>query len=177
MTKKRRSPTKQTDGAEPWYAEGLNFACTQCGNCCGKQPGWVWVSAEEVRRISEHLGRTDGWLGRDALRREGFDYSLVEQANYDCVFLRREEGGRSWCSIHSHRPQQCRTWPFWSSNLSSPAAWQRASRGCPGIKLEPEPGAADHHSLVQLRFALGSRAPVCADEPWVVGPEDDAAGE
>ena len=26
-----------------WYADGLRFTCTQCGNCCTGQPGFVWI--------------------------------------------------------------------------------------------------------------------------------------
>jgi Fe-S-cluster containining protein len=33
----------------------LNFTCTQCGNCCSGEPGYVWVTKEEIRRIAEFL--------------------------------------------------------------------------------------------------------------------------
>src|SRR5215213_8218564 len=39
----------------PWYAEGLKFTCTQCGNCCTGGPGFVWISREEIRRLAEFL--------------------------------------------------------------------------------------------------------------------------
>jgi Fe-S-cluster containining protein len=37
------------------------------------------------------------------------------------------------CAIYSVRPSQCRSWPFWPENLSSPEAWNKAARKCPGI--------------------------------------------
>ena len=37
------------------------------------------------------------------------------------------------CSIYLVRPLQCRTWPFWSSNLTSAEAWNRAAKTCPGM--------------------------------------------
>ena len=40
---------------EPWYADGLNFTCTQCGNCCTGGPGFVWISREEIVRLAAHL--------------------------------------------------------------------------------------------------------------------------
>ncbi len=119
--------------AEKWYKDGLRFTCTQCGNCCSGPPGYVWVTREEIRRISEFLGHQDGWLPADLLRRVGFKYSLTEKSNGDCAFLQSKDGKRV-CSIYSVRPLQCRTWPFWDSNLKSPKAWAEASRNtCPGM--------------------------------------------
>jgi Fe-S-cluster containining protein len=37
------------------------------------------------------------------------------------------------CTIYPVRPLQCRTWPFWTDNLSSPDAWNRAAQTCPGM--------------------------------------------
>jgi Fe-S-cluster containining protein len=50
----------------------------------------------------------------------------------DCIFL-QTIGGQRVCAIYTARPNQCRTWPFWSRNLSSPDAWNRAAQRCPGI--------------------------------------------
>ena len=32
------------------------------------------------------------------------------------------------------RPTQCRTWPFWASNVKSPKAWKSAAKHCPGMQ-------------------------------------------
>lgn len=118
---------------EKWYREGLSFSCTQCGNCCSGDPGYVWATKEEVRRISEFLGRTDGWLDKKHLRRVGLRYSLTELADGDCIFLKRENG-KAMCSIYPVRPLQCRTWPFWNDLLSSKRSWdETASSKCPGM--------------------------------------------
>jgi len=122
-----------------WYAEGLQFKCTQCGNCCSGPPGHVWVSKEEVARIAEHLGRPDGKLGSEYLRRAGFRHSLTEKPNGDCVFLKRE-GGKTLCSIYTVRPLQCRTWPFWNENLKSEDAWFAAAEKCPGMNTGKQYG-------------------------------------
>ena len=116
---------------DKWYRGGLHFECTQCGNCCTGDPGYVWVTKEEIRRISAFLGRRDGWLDEEHLRRVGLRYSLVEESCGDCVFLRRSDKGTK-CSIHPVRPLQCRTWPFWNQNLSSVDAWNEAHKKCPG---------------------------------------------
>jgi Fe-S-cluster containining protein len=37
------------------------------------------------------------------------------------------------CKIYDVRPSQCRTFPFWKSNLESMAEWEKLKRTCPGI--------------------------------------------
>ena len=117
---------------EKWYQAGLAFSCTQCGNCCSGDPGYVWATKDEVAKISKFLGRTDGTLDRAHLRRVGLRFSLTEKPDGDCIFLQRENG-KALCSIYSVRPLQCRTWPFWDENLKSEASWQRAHQKCPGM--------------------------------------------
>jgi len=116
-----------------WYEAGLRFECTECGSCCTGPPGYVWVCKEEIAMISQFLGRSDGWLAPDQLRRIGLRYSLTERPNGDCVFLEHLPDGRRICAIYPVRPLQCRTWPFWPSNLTSQRAWKRAAQLCPGI--------------------------------------------
>lgn len=115
-----------------WYRDGLSFKCTQCGNCCSGDPGYVWATKKEIRGISEFLGRSDGWLEKKHLRRVGLHYSLTERADGDCIFLKRE-GDKTSCGIHPVRPLQCRTWPFWIQNLRSQDHWNMAHQMCPGM--------------------------------------------
>lgn len=120
-----------------WYADGLPFECTQCGNCCSGAPGHVWVDFDEIQRISATLGITPEEFNRRHVRRVGRGRSLLEKANGDCEFLERRPDGKTACRIHAVRPVQCRTWPFWKSNLTDPEAWQRTGRDCPGIGQGP----------------------------------------
>ena len=129
--------------SEKWYQEGLRFECTRCGNCCSGDPGYVWVTKEEIRRIAKFLGPRDAWLDKAKLRRVGIRYSLTERPGGDCIFLERENG-KSACSIHPVRPLQCRTWPFWNVNLKSPAAWDQSAERCPGMDQGP------HHDFVRI---------------------------
>src|SRR5262245_37194775 len=114
--------------SDPWYHDGLRFRCTRCGNCCTGEPGYVWVNDEELAAISEFrqesLEETSGLYTRQVGRR----VSLREKANGDCVFYDRARG----CTIYPVRPRQCRTWPFWESNLVTPQAWQNTCEVCPG---------------------------------------------
>ncbi len=79
----------------------------------------------------------------------------VENA-YDCVFLERHEDGRKTCSIYEVRPTQCRTWPFWDSNLHSPRHWARAAKTCPGMTAGGTGEEAKGHFVPvdQIRITL-----------------------
>ena len=59
--------SSSTDGAQgPWYADGLQFTCTQCGDCCTGDPGVVWVTDEELKAIADHLDKPIGGNSHDA---------------------------------------------------------------------------------------------------------------
>ncbi len=112
-----------------WYRDGLQFECTQCGVCCSGAPGFVWVSQDEIDSLAEHLGMNAEQFQDRFLRRVGNRFSLVEYPDGDGIFRAPETRG---CSVDEARPVQCRTWPFWSSNLASRKAWKEACKVCPG---------------------------------------------
>jgi len=114
---------------KPWYHKGLQFQCTQCGNCCTGAPGYVWVNKEEVEKLAAYLGMKVGQFERKYVRKVGVRKSLVEYSNGDCVFF---DGETRKCTVYPHRPRQCRTWPFWDSNVRTPEAWQQTCEVCPG---------------------------------------------
>jgi Fe-S-cluster containining protein len=123
----------------PWYIAGLAFDCGQCGRCCaGPDEGYVWISDSEIELLAQFLGATVEQVRRRNIRRVGRRQTIIEDdATRDCMFLsaRPLENGqcRKGCSIYEARPTQCRTWPFWPINLSSPEAWSQAAQRCPGI--------------------------------------------
>ena len=43
------SDEKDPSPNTPWYADGLPFTCTQCGDCCTGDPGYVWVTDEVMQ--------------------------------------------------------------------------------------------------------------------------------
>ncbi|MGL4553082.1 MAG: YkgJ family cysteine cluster protein, partial [Gemmataceae bacterium] len=61
-------------------------------------------------------------------RRAHRGLTLREKANGDCVLWDRQKG----CTVYPVRPPQCRTWPFWESNVRTPEDWARACGVCPG---------------------------------------------
>jgi Fe-S-cluster containining protein len=114
--------------AEVWYKDGLQFRCTRCGNCCTGPAGYVWVTEEEIAAIAKFREEPLEQLTGLYVRKIGRRFSLKERANGDCVFYDCAKG----CTIYPVRPKQCRTWPFWESNVVTPEAWKETCAVCPG---------------------------------------------
>jgi len=117
-----------TDTANLWYAGGLSFACTGCGECCTGKPGYVWVNDAEITRIAEYVGMSRSDFRKRYLKLTFGGYSIVEKSNYDCAFLDKPR-----CLIYEVRPRQCRTWPFWTENVRSREDWEEEAVNCPGM--------------------------------------------
>jgi hypothetical protein len=122
-----------------WYADGLAFSCTQCGNCCTGPPGTVQFNRQEGRDMAVALGIDERVFYRRYAHKVDGRWSLIERLTtfgHDCVFLDRTSvPGSAVCGLYEARPAQCRTWPFWPENLRSPRAWAGAKRDtpCPGM--------------------------------------------
>lgn len=114
---------------KPWYRQGLQFRCTQCGDCCTGAPGYVWVNKQEVEAMAQQLQLDVATFERKYVRQVGIRKSLVERANGDCVLF---DSNTRRCRVYQARPRQCRTWPFWDSNLRTPEAWEETCQVCPG---------------------------------------------
>ena len=112
-----------------FYAKGLRFSCTGCGECCrarNGKPSWVYVTIDERRRLAQHLKLpTSVFTQRYCEKSNGFFH--LRHPTSDCVFL---DGAR--CTVYAARPGQCRTFPFWRENMS-PQAWEQTARECEGV--------------------------------------------
>lgn len=139
-----RAPTepaanKDRDPGAEWFAHGpgLAFQCTLCGNCCTGPEGYVLVSDAEVAGLAKRFNVSTTEFVERYTHQTARGRSLKEHltpSGYDCVFLDREKiPGKAVCGVYEDRPAQCRTWPFWDSNLHSRGAWERAKRTCPGM--------------------------------------------
>lgn len=113
----------------PWYRDGLRFECTQCGDCCTGEPGYVWVDPPEIEALARRMQMEVGAFERKFVRTVGTRKSLVEYPDGDCIFLDPETRG---CTVYEQRPVQCRTWPFWDSTLENQRAWKETCEVCPG---------------------------------------------
>jgi hypothetical protein len=137
-----------------WYADGLRFTCTQCGNCCTGPQGYVWFNADEARAIADYLGLSVEQFHARHAHKVGRRWTLNEHRTkfgYDCVFLTRDANGKAGCSIYPVRPTQCRTWPFWPENLATPDNYMDIAGQCPGVKRGLE-GRGELVPIEQVRI-------------------------
>ena len=128
-----------------WYAGGLNFQCMQCGQCCaGPGEGYIWITRPEIELVADFLKEPVRQVRQKYLNRIGLRLSIIEQPiTKNCIFLRKIDGGKK-CMIYPVRPNQCRTWPFWSDNLACPDSWNRTAQKCSGVNR------GRHHSFEQI---------------------------
>ena len=115
-----------------FYEKGLRFECQGCNYCCSSEPGYVFLSEEDVKRLSDGLN-----LDRKAfidtycriVDMGAFKMvSLLEKDNYDCIFLSKEG-----CKVYPYRPKQCQTYPFWAHVIEDEKSWEVEGHSCPGI--------------------------------------------
>lgn len=161
---------------EPFWREGLPFACTRCSRCCTGEPGYVFLSPSDLRRLLDFHGLDfQSFLSRYCRfvdMGEHHSLSLKEKKDHSCIFW--GEGG---CTVYEARPIQCSTYPFWSSVLSSPAAWEEEGRYCPGIGQGPRRSASEIEEALYRRRAAGlirvdreaARHPERLDEAALLG--------
>lgn len=116
------------DFERPYFFDpGLRFACQGCGACCTGAPGTIYVHPIEIERIARHLGIKAASFIDQYLYPFKDSYSIDEDEQGACLFY------NNGCRIYPVRPLQCRTFPFWFSNLRSMSRWQRIQQECPGI--------------------------------------------
>lgn len=113
----------------PWFKDGLKFTCSACGDCCTGAPGYVWVNREEIADLAREVKLSVEEFEQRYVRKVGIRKSLIEYGNGDCVFF---DANTRKCTVYHARPKQCRTWPFWQSNVATPEDWQRTCEVCPG---------------------------------------------
>jgi Fe-S-cluster containining protein len=87
------------------------------------------VNQAEIDAMAARTGMTAADFEAAYVKRVGMRRSLKERPGGDCVLL--DEKTRK-CTAYDDRPRQCKTWPFWDSNLRSPEAWAEAAEACPG---------------------------------------------
>ncbi len=114
--------------------QGRRFQCTQCGNCCF-EPGYVYMSAEEVKAIAEHLSMSkDRFKARYRVRWDPPSRQWIIDATHGlgCPLLTEDRR----CSVQPVKPMQCQTFPFWDEMIDDAKEWESAKTFCPGLDAE-----------------------------------------
>jgi uncharacterized protein len=115
-----------------FFSKGLRFSCLRCSRCCRHEPGYVFLSKQDIKRLSKGIecGIEEFIHGycRIVQGSSGPRLSLKETDTFDCVFW--VNGG---CRVYDYRPLQCRSFPFWDSILVSQSIWEEHTSICPGM--------------------------------------------
>lgn len=130
-----------------WYDRGVDFTCQRCGHCCSGEPGFVFLSSEEIDTICAYLSLSREEFLAIYTRRvdmgDHYEVSLKERRDYSCILL-SDEG----CTVYPVKPEQCSTYPFWSYLFEDRALWDEEMKACPGINR------GRHHSREEIREQL-----------------------
>ncbi|MBI9100838.1 MAG: YkgJ family cysteine cluster protein [Spirochaetales bacterium] len=117
---------------KPFYEDGLAFECQRCSACCRFDPGYVFLSENDIIKLVRHLK-----ISREVFLEKfcktvdigGFKrISIIEKSNNDCWFW--DDNG---CKVYEARPLQCRSYPFWFSLLADKSNWDGEEQHCPGV--------------------------------------------
>ncbi len=117
---------------EKFYENGLRFECQKCSACCRHDPGYVFLTKNDLDRLSSAFGYSNQEFLKKYCRTVdlgGFKrISLIEKPNFDCIFW-TEQG----CQVYNSRPVQCSTYPFWITYLEDEKDWIELASDCPGV--------------------------------------------
>ncbi len=112
---------------ERFYAKGLHFECTGCGACCKLGGGFVYPTLEDVGFAARHLDMSINSFTETYMELHDGQYVFKNEGD-NCIFY-----GENGCTIYDARPIQCRTFPFWKTNLKSHYRWKLIEEECEGI--------------------------------------------
>ena len=118
--------------SELFYENGLKFECKRCSKCCRFDPGYVFLSYNDLDKLLKYFNLSENKFSEKYCRIVDMGghkrLSLSEKENYDCIFW--SNGG---CEIYEARPLQCRSYPFWKPLLSDRKSWDDEAVTCPGM--------------------------------------------
>ncbi len=113
-------------------SDGLRFECTKCGKCCTNRGEYanVYVNPAESQALADFLGLSLRTFKRRYTFVDDDGWRQLSFSDTGCVFLDPES---NLCRVHSARPIQCRTFPFWREFVVD-GEWSNEVRSlCEGI--------------------------------------------
>ncbi|MFW9822672.1 MAG: YkgJ family cysteine cluster protein [Candidatus Thorarchaeota archaeon] len=149
---------------------GIEFSCQMCGDCCrGFNEGEVYLYMDDILRLAKMLKMNDEkglrkfaneyvkvindsfyWKELGATRGKTYKFKTLGFAfagdDEHCHFL--DENNR--CTVHKHRPFQCRCFPFWKMMVTSRKNVIEYSKKCPGLKASLK-GKGKYYNLQEIR--------------------------
>lgn len=107
------------------------FDCQMCGQCCEGEGGIV-LGPRDLERLCRGLGlEAQVFLTTWAVFRNGKNQVRTGEDGR-CVFFQEGKG----CSVHEHKPDVCRAWPFFRGNMIDAESLYLAKDYCPGIRSD-----------------------------------------
>ena len=115
---------------DPWYAAGLRFRCTMCGQCCTGAPGFVWVNEDEIAAIADFLQRPHRPDASPLHTRVVNEAAACARKPTAIVCFTTRAAG---CTIYEVRPAPVPHLAVLGIATSRrPHAWQHTCEICPG---------------------------------------------
>lgn len=110
----------------------MRFQCQSgCIRCC-EAKGFVYVTPDDIARLADHLGISGAEFRRRYLCGSPTLPRFRKPRKKQCPFLLADG-----CSVHSVKPLQCSSFPYWPELLADAAERREAARTCPGINRGP----------------------------------------
>jgi len=122
----------------------FRFECVaECTNCC-THPGDVFLTKSDTKRIAHYLGlNTQEFLDQHCEERDN-KIRVSDPNKGACRFVTT-----TGCSIHTAKPLQCQTFPYWPEYVSSKRSWKKLRHFCPGIGTGPSISLSEIRSQAQ----------------------------
>ncbi len=106
-----------------------NFTCKNCGRCCQRAGGIVYISLAEAQAIAKFLKKPLFlFLQENCKKQRGWLVLSDDKLRPECYL---DQNNR--CKIYPVRPKYCRNYPFVPEIFKSEKAIREESAFCPGI--------------------------------------------
>lgn len=108
--------------------------CHSCtGRCCRGEGGYVWISLADLQGIAKAKDMTVALFAQQYVRQAQGKLSLQERVingEHLCCFF---DPIACCCTIYEHRPEQCRSFPFWKKYKKN---YEELLLECPGVAVK-----------------------------------------